>query len=658
MRLKNEVVTLFIVVLMLASALGAPLVMKPVFATSGSSNSLASGLGNTATETALQSKSSSLNDTASSAKANPAQTSQNNWNRWNFSDTNAWSKYSSTDGNESRLIIGVNTNNPASLGSLENAVNRYQAKIVDKVAMEGSIRAVAVEILLSYVPSFVEEVRATGMASYVEPSMKVQATFTPDDPYWSVQWGPQMIQADWAWNTTVGSDDVLVAVVDTGVDYGHPDLAGNYVPLGFNWVSMNADPRDDFGHGTHCAGIIAAVLNNGVGMAGVAQVHIMAEKVLDSGGYGYWDWVANGIINATDSGAKIISMSLGGYGDSQLLHDAVKYAYGRGVLLIAAAGNDNTNMKSYPAAYEEVVAVAATDQYDNSASFSNWGDWVELAAPGVDILSTMPTYYVTLNSYGYPMNYAYLSGTSMACPHTAGVAALVWSLYPNKTRDWVRLWLRDTADDLGDPGFDQIYGYGRVSARNAVEQQPPVHELIASELTTPRYVLPGTMATINATVLNFGQDTESNVDVQFLTNDTMVNSTVVNSLDGGYSATVSWPWAPTVEGLYNVTFYVVPKPGEASLQNNLLSKFVYVGYAVKAVVLRSSGNVDSRAVENWQVLSDDWYLFGGTLIDIDYTILNKPAITYQDIVATGADVLIISCAYDAYSWMAVYRLRD
>jgi thermitase len=627
---------LFIAVLMLVSALSMPLMMNPAFATSAGSNSQASDLGKEAN--------AALNFTASSA-----QTPSSNWDRWNFNDTTAWSKYGSTDGNESRLIVGVNTQDPASLDKLESTVMRYQAGIVDKVAMEGNVRAVVVELPLSYVPSFVEEVRATDMASYVEPRMKVQATFTPNDPYWNAQWGPQMIQADWAWNTTAGSQDVLVAVVDTGIDYDHPDLAGNYVPLGFNWVGMNANPRDDFGHGTHCAGIIAGVLNNDMGIAGVAQVHIMAEKVLDSGGYGYWDWVANGIINATDCGAKIISMSLGGYGDSQLLHDAVKYAHDRGVLLVAAAGNDNTNTRSYPAAYEEVVGVAATDQYDSKAWFSNWGDWVELAAPGVGILSTMPTYYVTLNDWGYSMNYAYMDGTSMACPHAAGVAALVWSLYPNKTRDWVRLWLRDTANDLGDPGFDEIYGYGRVNARNAVEQQPPTHELIASELITPRYVLPATVAIINATVLNFGRDTESNVDVQLLANDSVADSVVVDSLDSGCSATISFQWAPTIEGSYNVTFYVAPKPGEAKMENNFLSKFVYVGRAVKAVVLRSSGNVLSNVVENWQVLSNDWQLFGGTLVDIDYTTLNKPAITYEDLVATGADVLIISCAYDAYS---------
>jgi hypothetical protein len=412
---------------------------------------------------------------------------------------------------------------------------------------------------------------------------------------------------------------------------------------------MDPDPLDDFGHGTHCAGIIAAVSNNNLGIAGLAQVRVMAEKVLDSSGGGYWDWIANGIINATDCGADIISMSLGGYGESELLHEAVRYAYDAGVLVIAAAGNDNTNMKLYPAGYDEVIAVAATDQNDNKASFSNWGDWIELAAPGVQIYSTMPTYHVTLNDWGYAMNYDYLNGTSMACPHVAGVAALVWSRYPSKTRDWVRQWLRYTADDLGDPGFDVYYGYGRINARNAVEQTPPAHELIAYEWRTPPYVKPGASGIINATILNFGESNETDVTVQLLANGTIVDSTVTGFLAGGNLATVSLTWNPTVEGLYNVTLYVVPVPGETSVENNVLWKYIYVGFLVKAVVLHSAGNIYGDIITNWQVLNSEWHLFGSTMVYIDYTTLNKEDITYEDITATEADVLIISCAYDPYA---------
>ena len=564
-----------------------------------------------------------------------SQTSQNPDDKWDFGDKSEWSNFTYVDGDKTRLIVGVDGQKPTSLLELEKIAVKHEAKIVNTVSFGGEIRAIVVELLFASVTAFVQEVRVVGLASYVEPNMKVQALFFPNDPDWDIQWGPQKIEADWAWNTTVGDPSVLVAVVDTGIYYTHPDLSANYVALGYDWVNNDADPLDDHGHGTHCAGIIAATINNGIGIAGLAQVRVMAEKVLDSGGGGYWDWVANGIINATDCGARIISMSLGGYGDSELVHDAVKYAYEAGVLVIAAAGNDNTNTKLYPAGYDEVIAVAATDQYDNKAWFSNWGDWIELAAPGVSIYSTVP--------WGYES----WSGTSMACPHVSGVASLVWSLYPGKTRDWVRLWLRYTANDLGDLGFDVYYGYGRVNARKAVEQTPPAHELIAYNWITPPYVEPGASGTVNATILNFGEN-ETDVIVQLLANGTIADSAMIDFLAAGNSTTVSLLWVPAVEGLYNITLYVVPVPGETSLENNILWKYVYVGFPVKAVVLHSAGNIDGRIITNWQVLSSEWCLFGDTMVYVDYATLNKEDISYADIASTQADVLIISCAYDPY----------
>jgi thermitase len=577
------------------------------------------------------------------------QSSESRADRWNFNSTTEWSSYAYVNGTNTRLIVGLDVEKPASFLELQKMANSHQARIVSTISIKGRIIAIVVELSLASVASFVRDIRNIGLASYVEPNMKVQVQLVPNDPYWSLQWGPQKIEANSAWDTTVGNSSILVAVVDTGIDYNHPDLAANYVALGYDWVNMDPDPLDDCGHGTHCAGIIAAVLNNGLGIAGMAQVRIMAEKVLDQWGGGYWDWIADGIINATNCGAKIISMSLGGYGDSELLHDAIKYAYDNGVLVVAAAGNDNTNMKSYPAAYDEVIAVAATDQNDEKASFSNWGDWIELAAPGVSIYSTMPTYYVTLNSMGYSMNYDYLSGTSMACPHVAGVAALVWSRYPEKTRDWVRMWLRYTADDLGDPGFDTYYGYGRVNARKAVEQSPPAHDLIAYDWKTPPYVKPGALGVINATILNFGENGENDVTVQLLANGTPVANEATGSLAAGSSIQVSLTWNPTVEAVYNITLYVVPVPGETSVENNVLWKYIYVGFPVKAVVLHSAGNVYGEIITNWQTLNNEWYLFGGKMVYIDYQTLNKDDITYADIAATEADVLIISCAYDPYA---------
>jgi len=647
--MKKKIVSVLMLTLILTSTLGMAFSIRPSFAEDGENSILSKDFVEKKNEATLPNEITKPYAEQEKTLESSRQTSRNSEDEWNFNDTNEWTKFAYLDGNKTRLIVGIDGDNPANLPELERIAAKYHAEIVGNVFIGGQVRAEVVELLLGSVAAFVADVNVERLANYVEPNMKVQAQLVPNDPYWDLQWGPQRIEADYAWNTTVGDSSVLVAVVDTGIDYTHPDLVANYAPLGYDWVNTDPDPLDDFGHGTHCAGIIAAVLNNSVGIAGLAQVRVMAEKVLDSLGGGYDDWVANGIVHAADQGAKIISMSLGGYGESNLIHDAVQYAYGKGVLLVAAAGNDNTNMKSYPAAYDEVIAVAATDQYDSKAGFSNWGDWIELAAPGVNIYSTMPTYHVTLNDYGYAMNYDYLSGTSMACPHVSGAAALLWSQYPNKTRDWLRLWLRYTAEDLGEPGFDEYYGHGRINVRKALEQSPPAHELIAYEWGTPPYVKPGTSGIINATVLNFGENNETQVNVQLLANNTVMTSTLIGFIASGNSATVSLTWNPTAEGSYNVTLYVVPVLGEIGLENNVLWKYIYVGFLVKAVVLHSAGNVDSATITNWQVLNSEWRLFGGTAVYVDYATLNKDDITYSDIASTEADVLIISCAFDPYA---------
>jgi thermitase len=653
--MRRKLVSVLTLVVILTSTLSSGLVVRPLFAGNVQSGLLSmASIGKTGTEAKTVPQGATpgqglVQGSQSLGLSYQNQTGVNNGNAWNFSNVSAWANFTYQDGNKTRLIVGIDSARSSSVIDLTRLAVEDHASVVNKVLMGGKVSALVVELSLSSVTAFVGEVQSLGLASYVEPNVKVQTLFAPNDPSWSLQWGPQKIGADWAWNTTTGSHSVLVAVVDTGIDYNHPDLAANYVPLGLNWAYNNSDPKDDFGHGTHCAGIIAAVINNSVGVAGMAQVRIMAEKVLDSSGSGTADWVASGIAHAVDQGANVISLSLGSSMDSQLLHDAVKYAYNAGVLVVAAAGNGNSDVKFYPAAYPEVVSVAATDQNDNRASFSEYGDWIELSAPGVGILSTMPTYHVTLNDYGYAMNYDYLSGTSMACPHVAGLAALAWSEYANRTRDWIRLWLRYTADDLGTPGYDIYYGYGRIDARRVMEQVPPSHDLLISEWTAPPYVEPGTIGTINLTILNFGGNDETNVSVELLANDTLINSSLIGFLASGVSFTTSFSWSPTVEGDYNVTAYISPVAGETNLQNNVVSKYVYVGSPVKAFVLRSAGNYYSEIITNWQVLNNEWQRFGGKMVYIDYTTLNKDNITYEDLAGSGADVLIISCAYNPYA---------
>ncbi|MCJ7424386.1 S8 family serine peptidase [Candidatus Bathyarchaeota archaeon] len=401
--------------------------------------------------------------------------------RWSFDRARGWSDFAYVDGDSAELVIGVSDARPDAYAELSRIVTVNGGKIVNDVSIRVSTRAVVADIPFDLVPSVVYEIKAAGLAKYVEPNFKFQAQFAPNDPDWSLQWGPQKIEAEWAWNATLGNSSILVAVIDSGIDYTHPDLAANYASGGRDWVNNDEDPMDDYNHGTKVAGIIAAVTNNEIGIAGLAQVKVMAEKIFDNEGVGYVDDVVSAIYHATDQGAKIISMSLSTEYNVSLLYDAVKCAYEKGVLLVAAAGNQASDAKRYPAAYDEVIAVTATNSSDNPADFTNFGDWVELAAPGVDIFTT------DLLDENLPPDYQYYrwgSGTSFACPHVSGLAALVWSEFPNANRDWVRARLRETADDLGNPGFDNYYGYGRINARKAIYGTSPAINYTLAITTT------------------------------------------------------------------------------------------------------------------------------------------------------------------------------
>jgi type VII secretion-associated serine protease mycosin len=281
----------------------------------------------------------------------------------------------------------------------------------------------------------------------------------PNDTLYSkYQWNLPQIETELGWKWNKGSQDMIVAVIDTGVQSDHPDLEGRLVP-GINLVDDSQPPEDDVGHGTHVAGIIAAQVNNHEGVAGMTWfTKIMPIKSLDSTGAGSTYAVAQGVIWAADHGADIINMSLGNYAEAQFLHEAIQYAHQKGVLIIAASGNDNTDRPGYPAAYPEVLAVAATDPGGDRAAYSNYGEYIDVAAPGTSIASTYPG-----------SQYAALSGTSMACPHVAALASLVRAANPKLTNEEVMDVLRKSAKDLGEKGKDIYYGYGQIDVRNALE---------------------------------------------------------------------------------------------------------------------------------------------------------------------------------------------
>ncbi|MCX9012404.1 MAG: S8 family peptidase [Candidatus Methanoperedens sp.] len=297
----------------------------------------------------------------------------------------------------------------------------------------------------------------------IEASDTGRIQLMPNDPLYPQQWGMPVIGANKMWDTTRGDPRVIVAVIDSGVDYTHEDLAAVNSSLGWDFVNNDADPMDDNGHGTHVAGIIAATMNNGKGVAGVApNVTVMPVKVCNRFGSCWTSDMADGVRWAADHGARILSISLGGTLPDPLTSDATKYAVlNKGALIIAAAGNNGLEQPSYPGAYPWVLAIGSLGYNGARASYSQYGSFLDLMAPGGSSDGTAEHDIVST----YPGNrYVYMAGTSMATPHASGVAALYWSYNLSFTNKQVGTMLIKFADDLGTPGWDKYYGYGRVDA--------------------------------------------------------------------------------------------------------------------------------------------------------------------------------------------------
>jgi subtilisin family serine protease len=355
---------------------------------------------------------------------------------------------------------------------------------------------------------------------YAEPDRKVQAAFVPNDPFFASSrswgqtfddlWGLKLIEAPAAWDVSRGAG-VVVAVTDTGVDYFHPDLAANMwvnpgeIPLnlmdddgngyvddinGWDFVSDDAEPFDDHGHGTHVAGTIAAVGQNGVGVVGVAwQSKIMALKGLNSAGGGTVSDLAEAIVYAAENGADVINASWGGVGSSQTIDDALAITAAAGVVFVAAAGNNNSDVELnlsgpfFPASNAHAITVSAFDHLDQRAFFSNFGRKIDVAAPGGGDEGTGYDPYRSILSLrssaaGSDMTgggrlvvqQAYLrqAGTSMAAPHVAGAAAVILAAHPGFGPEQVRQALRAGADDVAAPGLDLNAGYGRLNVGRSV----------------------------------------------------------------------------------------------------------------------------------------------------------------------------------------------
>jgi subtilisin family serine protease len=284
----------------------------------------------------------------------------------------------------------------------------------------------------------------------------------------------RVLDLDKAWHIEKGSKNVIVSVIDTGIAYDNPEISSCYLPGGYNWVGDNEKPYDDNGHGSWVSGIIASKSDNNIGIAGMSEVSIMAEKVLDSKGSGSISDLIQGIIHAADSGADIINLSLGTDHYSQALKDAVDYAQNKGCLLVAAAGNKNSNSPHYPAAFGNVLAVSATygEPEDSIAGYSNYGEWVDISAPGGwdsngNSLPDIGEFWI-LSISNEQDTYMYGTGTSASVPHVSGTAALCLSAYPNSGSKDLTNMIINTVEDKGIPGWDQYYGYGRINPEKAL----------------------------------------------------------------------------------------------------------------------------------------------------------------------------------------------
>jgi subtilisin family serine protease len=321
-----------------------------------------------------------------------------------------------------------------------------------------------------------------------DPWDSPSATATsPEDPFYDRQWAHTRIRSSSAWDLTTGDVDLTIAVIDTGIDSLHPDLSTKLVP-GHSFLTDDQgrlheddDPVDINGHGTHVAGIAAAVTDNKIGVAGMSWgARIMPVRVLNREGKGWTSDIARGIIWARQNGADVINLSLGSERSSDAVRDAVEDAHDAGILLVAAMGNNESEAPFYPAAYPDTVAVSATNVDDNLAWYSNYGSYCDVAAPGGElfntdftegIYSTLPTgdgFYL-YQEYGYPSDYYYLQGTSQAAPFVAGLGALVWSVDDTLTPDQVQQVIEASAVDIGTPGKDKQFGHGRIDARAALD---------------------------------------------------------------------------------------------------------------------------------------------------------------------------------------------
>lgn len=380
---------------------------------------------------------------------------------------------------------------------------------------------------------------------------------TPNDPGFANQWHLAKIAAPYAWSYTKGSNTVIVAVLDTGVDSAHPDLANKLV-AGWNFYNNNNNTMDLLGHGTAVAGTIAAYTNNQLGVSSIAwDCMIMPIRIGDEQGYATYSAAANGLIWSSDRGARVANISYR-MSESSTIASAAKYFQDRGGVVTISAGNQSTFISNADNPY--VLTVSATTSSDALASFSNTGNIIDISAPGAIILTTV---LPTNNNY-----YGYVSGTSFSAPVVAGVAALVISAKPSLSGAQVQEIIMKSADDLGNQGWDPVYGWGRVNAKRAVEMALGTTGDVDTIAPTVSFASP-----------NNGANVSGLISVQINASDNIKVTSVSLYINGALYATsnsspYSFQWDTTRAANGNYTLKVVAADGAGNSSSASISVMV------------------------------------------------------------------------------------
>ena len=488
----------------------------------------------------------------------------------------------------------------------------------------------------------VQELKTDPSVVYAEPDYLAHIITTPNDPEYSNQWGLTKISAPAAWDTTTGSSDVAIAVVDAGIDVTHPDLSGQlwqnpgeiagngidddnngYIDdiHGWNLVNNNADLSDNTGHGTQVAGIIAATTNNGVGIAGVCwQCRLMVVKVVSSGGVANYSDIAAGVAYAAQKGAKVINLSLGGNSDSITLKAAVASASSTAVI-VGGAGNDDSSAAFYPAAYDDyVLAVAGTTQTDTKVASSNYGTWVDVSAPGEAIRTTF--------SGG---TYADSSGTSMAAPFVAGLAGLIRSQNPTWSANLTRAQIINTTDNIDgvNPGYEGKLGSGRINAQMGVTTAPiPLFRYVSytANGTTNAPLQTGATSAIAVTLVNHWKDASSVT----ATLTTTSSDVTITDASGSWGAIASGQSVANSSNTFQVSVlagkYGLTIPFTLNIIADGINSTVTFNATTESVAVNISGAIASNTT--W---TNDriYHVTGNTVVNPGVTLTIQPGTTVK-----------------------------